>query len=674
MRCFNRPPKKKGNPIITRYPPPPGYKGPAQPQGPSFQNQYQVPQPAYPPGYSAPPSFQNPPYAAPPAYPPNQGYSPQGYTQPQTYPQQPNYPQQGFPPGQNYQYPQQTQPPSQTYPQPPGYPPVQNYNPQQSTYPAYQPKPAHVAPPQQPYTQAPGWQAPTTQLPFPPNPQYNTYGPPTNAHPNPGPDPSATPTPTTAQSITFQNHQPVSAPLSTTSEHAPNDRPELFLGLDDWDFDFDGPIWPKSNEPTDPNLSLGVIIWRPAKPVTRALPSTFEEAEEQALKPSPEKIGYGESVSIYFTPENASQSSLSIRKTAEWRKIKKDPIFVVFPPKNTMDLIPIEDCISKRDRPDEPIEEFDGVDEEDEEDEEDKAVEVEESHDSSWNVMDNLEQALSGEDVEAKPQTPGDDVPEPRDQAQEDILAMLGVTGSPKPPSDDPFEIPSPGVIEKPPSLPNKPPVPIPQQSTPKPPAPPSRAHSYSGQKNFSYETPVQRPYGSMSATSHSRPQAPQERSHFEAWGAKSTHGDSSGNAFGPPRGSPAPSEGSNRTLPGSDFETDAPATDVENPTENAVSMSALHRSDSSISRKRSYDEADQEETIRQQDDRTRRKRRQPQVASAYRYYVPDQSSYITNNSPVVDSYSHETLFWFKMHTSEQDWVQFLFPDRPEEQVFFRRF
>jgi len=34
---------------------------------------------------------------------------------------------------------------------------------------------------------------------------------------------------------------------------------ELYLAWDDWDFDFDGAIWPKGNEPIDPNLSLGVI-------------------------------------------------------------------------------------------------------------------------------------------------------------------------------------------------------------------------------------------------------------------------------------------------------------------------------------------------------------------------------------------------------------------------------
>jgi len=33
----------------------------------------------------------------------------------------------------------------------------------------------------------------------------------------------------------------------------------LYLGWDDWDFDFDGAIWPKGNDQIDPNLSIGII-------------------------------------------------------------------------------------------------------------------------------------------------------------------------------------------------------------------------------------------------------------------------------------------------------------------------------------------------------------------------------------------------------------------------------
>jgi hypothetical protein len=259
-------------------------------------------------------------------------------------------------------------------------------------------------------------------------------------------DPNATPTPSSAhlaasQSASFSGH-----PASTTSEKG--EKPQLFLAWDDWDFDFDGAIWPKSNEPVDPNLSLGVIIWRPAKQVTRALPSTWAEAEEEALKPPAEKLGNGESVSIYFTWENSHEAFLDVRQTDEWHVIKNDPIFVVFPDEKDMDLIPLEECIAKRDRPDEALEEG-------------QEVQDTEMGESSWNVMDNLEQALSGLTEDAKPETPVHVKASTRDQQQEDILAMLGVTGTPKPPSNEPFTLPSQVLNEKPPmSLPPKPPKP----------------------------------------------------------------------------------------------------------------------------------------------------------------------------------------------------------------------
>jgi hypothetical protein len=201
----------------------------------------------------------------------------------------------------------------------------------------------------------------------------------------------------------------------------------------------------------DPALSLGVIIWRPAKQVTRALPSTFADAEDQSLKPPAEKLGNGESVSIYFTFENSHEAFLDVRQTDEWYKIRNDPVFIVFPEDKDMDLIPLEECIAKRDRPDEPLR--DARDDEDEE-----------MQESSWNVMDNLEQALSGQpaDAESVPQDRVQGTESSRDQQQEDILATLGVTGSPKPLTRESVSFPRPALVEEKPStsLPEKPPAP----------------------------------------------------------------------------------------------------------------------------------------------------------------------------------------------------------------------
>jgi hypothetical protein len=234
----------------------------------------------------------------------------------------------------------------------------------------------------------------------------------------------------------------------------------LNLSVDDWDFEFDGAIWPKSNEPVDKNLSLGVIHWYPPRQVTRALPATFEEAEKQSLEAPAPKFGNGESVSIYFTLENSHEAFLDVRQTDDWPKVKDDPAFVVFPPPDKMDLIPLQECIDRRHRPDEPLEEAMEAE-----------GEVEETQDSNWNVMDNLEQALSEETADRKSPKPGEVEEAGLDQKQEDILAKLGVTGAPKPASKEPIYLPFPQPEKKPPgSLPGRPPASLPE----KPLAPPA--------------------------------------------------------------------------------------------------------------------------------------------------------------------------------------------------------
>jgi hypothetical protein len=323
----------------------------------------------------------------------------------------------------------------------------------QSTFQGYPAQPAPVDPNHQAYVQPQGWQPLTSQPSFPFAGQHNSYPePPVNGQHSH--DPHAVPIPTSTLPTTTQNTPTVGPPDSATSEHGPTDKAQLFLAWDDWDFDFDGAIWPKSNEPIDPNLSLGVIIWRPAKQVTRALPSTFSEAEEQALKPVAEKLDNGESVSMYFTVDNSHEAFLDVRQTDEWDSIRDDAVFTVFRDEEMSDpdtLVTLEQCIAERDRPDPMLEEIKEGEEEEEED----------MQDSAWNVMDNLEQALSGHEEDVKPERPYGPSSSSKSQAQEDILAMLGVTGSPKPPSNEPAPFPFPMVAVKPPaSLPEKPPAP----------------------------------------------------------------------------------------------------------------------------------------------------------------------------------------------------------------------
>ena len=86
-------------------------------------------------------------------------------------------------------------------------------------------------------------------------------------------------------------------------------------------------------------------------------------------------------------------------------------------------------------------------------------------------------------------------------------------------------------------------------------------------------------------------------------------------------RESPARSEGSNHTATESDFDTESKPSSVTDVVKPALER-RLQRNSSSYSLKRSYDETDKDdENVRQQDDHApRHKRRQPQVAAAYRY------------------------------------------------------
>lgn len=412
-------------------------------------------------------------------------------------------------------------------------------------------------------------------------------------------DPNATPKPATAHPVSAA---PTSSHLSTGGSHdgTTSNKPELYLAWDDWDFDFDGAIWPKSNEPVDPALSLGVIIWHPAKQMTRALPATFEEAEEQSLKPTPEKLGNGESVSIYFTADNSHEAFLNVRQTDEWEYIKNDPVFVEFTDKEMRhNLIPIEDCIAQRDRSDEPV---------------DRDIQSEdaEMHEADWSVMDHLEQALSASGEESKFANPKPEPAAAEPPTQEDILAALGVTGAPKPVSGEsmPFPMPTPEQSTLAP-LPEKPEIVQPHIE-------PQRSQSLSGARAVNTPAVVQRPYGSVSAATNGRPPPPPpppENDRYDPWNPSNRQQQYHPNGFNGGRGSPARSEASNGTAAGSDFETEKPSEISEY---SLTPGSKFERSDSSVSRKRSYGDTDaDDDRSRQHEDHTKRKRRS-QLDAAY--------------------------------------------------------
>ena len=139
-------------------------------------------------------------------------------------------------------------------------------------------------------------------------------------------------------------------------------------------------------------LSLTLIAWHPAVQMTRALPSTFEEAETYMKKTQPKPLGNGESVSRFFTVANSHAAYLSIRETDHYKIIVDDPIFVVFPEKD-WDLSPMAEVRANnaRTEADRPAPEPKVSVEEKMEDVSDG--EVKEEQGSS--IMDTLENALS---------------------------------------------------------------------------------------------------------------------------------------------------------------------------------------------------------------------------------------------------------------------------------------
>ncbi|KAH0370683.1 hypothetical protein KCU65_g2367, partial [Aureobasidium melanogenum] len=265
----NGPPlkKQKGNPVITRYPPPPGYK--QQPTytaasyaAPAYLTHTPAPQTAYPQtayqGYQPPVTTAYPPtttYPTQVVYDPNQAYQQPPYQPPQT------------------AQPYAVAAPVSSYPVPASAYPLQEH----SGY--YDANGAYVAAPP--------------------------------AHPTPYADAPAYP-----------------APVSEDEYAASHTRQSsLDFGLD---FDFDGEAGVPAEEVV-PELSLGLITWHPAIPTTKPLPSIFEEVGPKWIESVKATEGSHISVTSEFFPDDMSVDiRLSVRDTDEWQKVKDDLIFVEF--------------------------------------------------------------------------------------------------------------------------------------------------------------------------------------------------------------------------------------------------------------------------------------------------------------------------------------------------------
>lgn len=146
-------------------------------------------------------------------------------------------------------------------------------------------------------------------------------------------------------------------------------------------------------------------------------------------------------MSLYFTLENSHEAFLDVRQTDDWPNVEDDSIFYEFPAK--CDTVPLEEVVALRNRP--------GFSEEcTSRDEMIEDGEVSERG-SDWNVMDHLEEALGGSDVDK--QHNGKSKGQNRESAlkeaaaqklgdeEEDLLVRLGVSGSPKPIQPGPIAV-----------------------------------------------------------------------------------------------------------------------------------------------------------------------------------------------------------------------------------------
>ncbi|KAK4924741.1 hypothetical protein LTR49_008190 [Elasticomyces elasticus] len=386
--------KVKNNPIITHYPPPPGYIPPPQLQTPS----------AYP----------------------GHGWTQPGYQ---------SYPQQIYAAPQAYQWPPQQQQPYVH----PGYPASQIYYPQSPSYSSH------------------GWQQPTSAPISAPHHEWQSHT--TTYHQDGRPSSSHS-----------QQFREVSVGLLDGNGELMASR--RASESDDWEDDYDGEYYfARHPDEINPDLSIGWIVWQAPLPITHPLPPTYAEAELEALAPRKAKLDDEPSISEYFTRDRVEESLVSVRQTTAWDEVKDDLIYRILPAV-CRDVVKLPELLEKyRDRPDpmwnapRPVEvhsNYDALSSFD-------AMEVDSHHDSPAytkseevleqdDILSNLERAVSAGDGRGRrssetrliegsghsraasvaSSTAGERITRPkalapiRDHAQEDILAALGVTGSPK--------------------------------------------------------------------------------------------------------------------------------------------------------------------------------------------------------------------------------------------------
>ncbi|TKX21932.1 hypothetical protein C1H76_5824 [Elsinoe australis] len=232
----------------------------------------------------------------------------------------------------------------------------------------------------------------------------------------------------------------------------------------------------KDGDSIPQNLSLGTIVYCPARAAKTALPATYQEAELDLLAPKVRE-GEDESISKYFVTSRLDTIDLSVRQIEEeWNEVKEDMIFRDYPPAHVADYIPVTQVVAERDRPDpDPSSRYPPVKEptldpspppalrtgdsevaekpsvnNPDSDEEDEAMDLgSDSEDGPSPQPSTSGRAESPADTDHMDDAPSesnaikvdhDRHPKQngfKDRAQEDALASLGVSGSPSSAADE---------------------------------------------------------------------------------------------------------------------------------------------------------------------------------------------------------------------------------------------
>lgn len=402
--------------------------------------------------------------------------------------------------------------------------------------------------------------------------------------------------------------------------------------------DFDGECYFARNpEEINPELSLGLIEWKAPVATKRALPSTFKDAELEAVAPRPALASDDESVSAYFILAKRDEALLSVRQMDDWDEVKESLIYKEFPAL-CAEIISMPTLLARyqfrydaewaaRDpsearsptpelsRGPTPAQGEPGADLDQERETAVPSREKSEVPNCQSGYLDNLEQALLSDNRRSMPprQTPSHSrassvasqhrgghgkitrpkpLPPVRDQTQEEMLAALGVTGSPK----LVYETPGPAFGPRPTTLESERvnsransvsssngrfPIPPPP---PPPPGPPPRSRNRNGHQSWNADSYVPR-----QSNGHPRQWSnghPQER-----------------------RGSAS----SNRTAAGSDFDGD----------DNDATPRA--KQSNNLSRKRSFADSQEDSRARHDDEETpKQRRKQPRVQDVHEARVQE--------------------------------------------------